>query len=316
MTQPIRVGLIGLGNMGRNHLRVLSLLKGVDIAALHDADTAKLQEIAAAQSLYAASDLDAFFKTPMDAVVVASPTSTHADVYKRIPDAIKHVFIEKPMAGSLEDAEDIAMHAATIGRHVQVGYIERFNPAAQQLKRVINASDGLVSIDLTRTNKLSARISDVDVVTDLMIHDIDLALHIAGPVKAVSAYGIIQNGLVALASATLVHTGGSFSRIQASRMTEKKIRRIEATCHDLYVDCDLTRKEVILHRQSQIMHKGGEYTINAQHEEIEVRAQEPLLLEVQNFIENCRGFDVPVPSARDDVAAMRICQDIQKQIYT
>ena len=179
----------------------------------------------------------------------------------------------------------------------------------------LDKSAQVISIDFTRTNKLSSRITDVDVVTDLMIHDIDLALFLNGPVRSVAAHGVAQGQMIDFASALLTHENGRFSRIQASRITEKKIRTIQATCVDMYVDCELVRKELLIHRQSETQQQdGGPYTISAVEQTIEVRQQEALLTELQTFVAFCHAQDVEVPTAADGLQASNICDQIQKAV--
>jgi predicted dehydrogenase len=316
VTKTANIGLIGLGNMGRNHLRVLSMLKGVNLSFIYDQDHTAAARLAATHNVPTFDTLAKCLQQPLDGVVICTPTSTHNDMLKAAATSARHVFVEKPMGATLAQAQEMAAFAQSGGIHLQVGYIERFNTAVQQLKQVLETSGGVVSIDFTRTNKLSNRITDVDVITDLMIHDIDLALHLNGPVAKVAAHGVVDGGLVALASALLTHTNGTFSRIQASRMTEKKIRKIEATCKNVFVDCELVRKEVVVHRQSELTQQSSDtYTINAMQQNVHVSPQEGLLLELQAFVGNILGGQTAVPTAADDVAAMTVCDQIQKQIY-
>jgi predicted dehydrogenase len=229
---------------------------------------------------------------------------------------VRNIFVEKPLADTLENAEAVARFVADKGVNLQVGFIERFNPAVQSLKQVLDKSERVISIDFTRTNKLSARITDVDVVTDLMIHDIDLALYLNGPARSVAAHGFAHGKMIDFASALITHENGRFSRIQASRITEKKMRLIEATCVDMFVDCELLRKEIIISRQSEIRQAEGQpYTISAVQEAIEVRPQEALLSELQAFVASCRGqASTENPGVQDGLAAMQICEDIQKVV--
>ena len=167
-----------------------------------------------------------------------------------------------------------------------------------------------------RTNKLSSRITDVDVVTDLMIHDIDLALHLNGPVSTVSAHGVASGPMIDFASALLTHANGRFSRIQASRITDQKMRRIQATCRDMFVDCELLRKEITISRQSEVEQRAGEpYRITAITEAVEVLPREALLLELQAFVRSISGEETPGrPKADEGVAAMVICDEIRRSI--
>lgn len=315
MSKTIRVGLIGVGKMGQNHLRILSMLKGVELAFIHDANLAAADKLATAYGVKAVDNpFDHLENT--DAVVIASPTVTHSDVVKKVGKKVHNIFVEKPLSATLAEAEELAAFAQAADLNIQVGFIERFNPAVQATKRVLNRSGKVISIDFTRTNKLSARITDVDVVTDLMIHDIDLAMYMNGPVRTVEAHGMAQGSMIDFASALLTHTNGSFSRIQASRVTEKKMRMIQATCNDMFVDCDLLRKEIIISRQSEIRQVEGEpYTIGALEESIEVRPQEALLSEHQAFIASCRGNESDDrPGVQAGLDAMIVCDQIQKAV--
>jgi predicted dehydrogenase len=313
--KPLRVGLIGLGRMGQNHLRILSMLKGVELAFVADADAAVAGRHGAAHSVPGVSSLSDVLDSA-DAIVICTPTVTHADYIRMVANKVRNIFVEKPLADTLEEAKRVACFATEKGLNLQVGFIERFNPAVQSLKHVLEKSERVISIDFTRTNKLSGRITDVDVVTDLMIHDIDLALYLNGPARSVAAHGFAHGTMVDFASALITHNNGRFSRIQASRITEKKMRLIEATCVDMFVDCELLRKEIIISRQSEIRQAEGQpYTIAGIQEAIEVRPQEALLSELQAFVASCHGQRlVELPGVHDGLAAMQICDDIQKAV--
>lgn len=312
--KSIKVGLIGLGKMGQNHLRVLSMLKSVELVFVYDVNQEHAACLANNFNVIAAQDLDSILPN-VEAVVICAPTVTHADHIRLAAKYVKNIFVEKPLTDTLSEAKAILTLAIEFNLNIQVGFIERFNPAVVQMKKVLDKSHQVVSIDLTRTNKLSSRITDVDVVTDLMIHDIDLALHLNGPVKTVAAHGIRDGGMIEFASALLTHDNGRFSRILASRITEKKIRSIQATCTDMFVDCDLLRKEIIILRQSELRQSEGEpYSISALEETVEVRPQEALLSELQAFIASCNGEKNIIPNVNDGLNAMHICDQIQNAV--
>ena len=312
--RPVRIGLIGVGSMGRNHLRVLSMLKGVDIVFIHDRDTALAANLAEANGAVTGPELEPLLNR-IDAAIICTPTVTHGDYLRRVAEQVSNIFVEKPLARDLAETRDLVDLAAARGLNVQVGFIERFNPAVEQLRRVLGESRQVISIDFTRTNKLSSRITDVDVVTDLMIHDIDLALHLNGPVIDVSAHGLAEGSMINFASALLTHANGRFSRIQASRVTEKKIRTIQATCMDMFVDCELVRKELLINRQSEIrQHDGGPYTISAIEQTIEVRQEEALLSELRAFVAMCQNGQAQGPGPRDALLAADICEQVQRAV--
>lgn len=310
----LKVGLIGLGKMGQNHLRVLSILKGVELAFVSDVDAALAARIGAGLGVPGVVNPEDVLSLA-SAVIICTPTVTHADYIRLVAGKVKNIFVEKPLADNLVEAQAVAEFVEREGLNLQIGFIERFNPAVQGLKTVLEKSERVISIDFTRTNKLSARITDVDVVTDLMIHDIDLALYLNGPARSVSAHGFAHEKMIDFASALITHENGRFSRIQASRITEKKMRLIEATCVDMFVDCELLRKEIIISRQSEIHQDPGRpYTISALQESIEVRPQEALLMELQAFVASCSGGTSASPGFRDGLDAMRICDEIQRAV--
>lgn len=311
----LKVGLIGLGNMGRNHLRVLSMLKGFELAFVADGNAEIAALAGEAYGIPGVVDARGLL-AHVDAVVICTPTVTHGDYIRLASEHVRHIFVEKPLAATLEEARDIAAFAKANNLNVQVGFIERFNPAVQSLKTVLDRTARVISLDFTRTNKVSSRITDVDVVTDLMIHDIDLALYLNGPAKTVVAHGFAQGSMIDFASALITHENGQFSRIQASRVTDKKIRQIEATCVDMFVDCDLLRKEILISRQAEVREGGGlPYAITAIQETVAVAPQEALLSELQAFMVSIRQpGSVEVPGVVAGVEAMEICAKIQAAV--
>lgn len=311
---PLKAGLIGLGRMGQNHLRVLSMLNSVDLRFVFDTDHETARRVGAAAGVAAVETLEEGL-AEVDAVIIATPTSTHEEYIRRASEHVRNLFVEKPLTDRLDNSIAIAGLARERGLNIQVGFIERFNPAVDQMKRLLDRSEQVVSVDFVRTNKLSSRITDVDVVTDLMIHDIDLALYLNGKAKAVSAHGLAQDGMIDFASALVTHENGRFSRIQASRVTDKKMRSIQATCRDMFIDCELLRKEITLSRQTEVEQRPGEpYRIVAIEETLEVRPLEALLVELQAFVARTRGDFGGSPGIDDALAAMEICEQIRHAI--
>lgn len=310
-----KIGLIGLGSMGKNHLRILSMLKEAELVFISDLNTAAANSLAAAHGTRAVSDPFAALDT-VDAVVICTPTATHADYIHRIGKSVRNIFVEKPLAATVDEARKVKDFVDANDLNLQVGFIERYNPAVQGLRDVLEKSERVISVDFTRTNKLSARITDVDVVIDLMIHDIDLALYLNGPARSVAAHGFAHGDIIDFASTLITHENGRFSRIQASRITEKKMRKIEATCIDMFVDCELLRKEILITRQSEIVQAEGQpYKITATQEAVEVRSQEALLSELQAFIASCTihpGDDHP--NAKAGLLALEIANTVRKEV--
>lgn len=312
--KPIRVGILGLGNMGKNHLRILSMLRSVDIAYIHDRDSGCLAAMADKYNVRALAEVPDDFED-VDALFVLTPTSTHADYIERALPHARNIFVEKPITQSLASTRALTQHIQAAGVPVQVGFIERFNPAVHVLKGLTSGSSGIINIDFSRTSKTSSRINDVDVITDLMIHDIDLAIHLNGPVRRVVAHGKAESDFVDFASATFVHESGAQSRLLASRITEKKRRLIEATCEDKFISCDLLRKEVFVNTQSFASKSKSHYVVTSTEETVLVSQQEALLNEINEFIEACGSGDFSkVPTSTDSLAVMELAEEIHHQI--
>lgn len=316
MNNMLKVGLLGLGNMGQNHLRVLSMLKGVQLEFIYDIDTEKAALLASQYSVRSTDNLERDMQG-LDAVVIATPTNTHYEYALLASKYVKRMFIEKPITDSLEKAIELQRIFEEKGITVQVGYIERFNPAVVEMKKILGRSKKVVNVEFTRTNKVSSRITDVDVILDLMIHDIDLALHLNGDVKDVFAYGSLENDMIVFACAILTHQNGRFSRITASRITEKRIRTIYATCEDMFVDCNLLKKEIYINKQS-VIQAYDEFKLMSVEETVDVSRQEALLSELMIFLTgslNGKAVDsANIPDMQSAIKSMRVANQIQTMI--
>lgn len=309
MIGSTRIGIIGLGRMGLNHARVLSTMKSAELVAVYDVDPDRTQEVSERFSTVACQSADDVFDH-VDALIVASPTVSHADYVRAAAGRVDSIFVEKPLTEALASSQDLAALAVRHNIRLQVGFIERYNPALQQLSKLLQASTRVISVDFVRTNRVSERITDVDVVTDLMIHDLDLALYLNGPVAGIFADGVKRGDMIEFANATLRHENGRTSRVQASRITDRKARQIEATCADSFVECDLLRREIVVSRQAKVEQKPGEpYRITAINERIEVQPQEALLAELQAFISRDHA-----PGPADAVRAIELCEEIRSLI--
>ncbi len=312
MNNIVKIGLLGVGKMGQNHLRNLAMLKQVDISFIYDFDKSVCEKLSKQYGVKVSEDLESDLQN-VDGVVIVTPTFTHADYIKQVSKYVKNIFVEKPLTDTFESSIEIVKLAKEKGLNIQVGFIERYNSAVVALEKVIKNSDHIINIDFSRTNKVSSRITDVDVVIDLMIHDLDLALYINGKPKKIEAHGYIKENMIEYARAIITHENGSFSNVVASRITEKRIRHISATCDDMYIDCNLLSKEVFVNKQT-IEQYLENVSISSKEETIDVRPQEGLLLELIDFVRLCQGENVSVPNENDGLLAMEVANEIQKQI--
>jgi predicted dehydrogenase len=309
-----RLSIIGLGNMGKNHLRVLSMLEGATVTKIFDTNEAELQLLSKQYGVPYTLDVEEAIDDT-DAVILVTPTSTHFDYFKLCAGKVKNILVEKPLAETYAQALEIKKLADKNGMFLQCGFIERFNPAVAELKKILQ-SKKVINIDFFRTNRLSARVTDVDVVLDLMIHDIDLALYLNGPVESIGAFGSKENGSIAFSSALLKHSNGSASRLIASRMTEKKMRTIQVTATDSYIDVDLLRRDLFVHRQSSVSRDTeSAYEISSTIQQVEVKPREALVEELKAFIDGCNGdFSTEIPCVNEGSEAQRICHLILEKI--
>jgi predicted dehydrogenase len=307
----VKVGVIGVGNMGQRHCRVYSSLPQARLVGVCDIAPEVGARIARQYGVPFYASVDRLL-SHVDAVSIATPTALHYDLAMRCLARGVHVLIEKPITDSPEQAEALAQAAAASGLVVQAGHIERFNPTYLELKAVLKDVT-ILAINLRRLSAYAGSNTDVDVILDLMIHDLDLALDLLGQEPtAVDAYGLTAfSGAVDHAVAHLWVDAGPLVTITASRVTEQKIRAIEVTAAEAYLEGDLLNKTISVHR-----HTIGQYLSNHQRgvkyrqegiiERIHVPMFEPLLLELEHFVECVLHRQPPRVPIGDAVKALRL----------
>jgi predicted dehydrogenase len=309
--KKIRIGVIGLGKMGKHHLNTLSLLNSVEVKFVSDLDNKKNNN----KNFLFTKNPFSLLKE-VDAVIIATPTSTHFDIIKKIGKKVKNIFVEKPLAHNFSEAKKIINLVKKNKINLRVGFIERFNPAIEGLLKIIKKNQKIISFDFTRTNPLSSRIKDVDVVIDLMVHDIDLAILFNGNVKFINSYGYKKLGKIFYVTAILWHENGVLSRILTSRITQKKIRLINVVIENKYIECDLLKKEIYINKNTKVKNYGKKNFIYKNFSEvIEISPQEALLSELLAFISSCRGLNSKhLANHLHSYEVMRVCTKIQNEI--
>jgi predicted dehydrogenase len=312
--KPTRIGVIGVGMMGERHCRVYSNLRGAELVGVFDASPGRGREVADKYETR-------FFETPsvllreVDAVTIATPTQFHFDLAVEALNAGVHVLVEKPMTYTLEQGERLVEAARASGLVMQVGHIERFNPAYIELKNVTDELP-LVAIMIRRQNSYDASNTDVDVIFDLMIHDIDLLLNLVGlPVEGVTAYGqSTHSGAIDHAVANFRFRDGPIATLIASRITQAKVRSIDITARNVTVEGDLLNKSLAIHRRVFGEYVSAKYRQESVIERIHIPVFEPLMLELQHFIgciQEKRRPDVP---AEDGLRAMLFATQIAEAV--
>lgn len=316
MNGQLKVGVIGVGRMGARHCRVYSNMRKVHLFGVSDKNPEIGVKVARMYDV-------PFFKDPdellaqVDAVSLAVPTPLH---YEQAMNCINHgvnVLIEKPIAETVEQAEKLAKAASETGRVVTIGHIERFNPAYIELKNVVEGMD-VITFDLRRLSPFEGSNKDVDVVLDLMIHDTNLVLDLIGkdPIS-MHAHGVkVFSENLDHACATLSFPNNILVTMTASRITEQKVRSLNVACRNAYLECDLLNKSILVNRSTtgeyqNANNRGVKYRQESVVEKIFIPGYEPLMLELQHFVDCVMGDCKTEVSANDGLKALKLATDIR-----
>jgi virulence factor len=317
--ENVRFGVVGIGRMGQRHCRVLSNLRKTHFVGVHDQNVEVGNLVAKQFEVEFFPDLDQLLKK-VDAVVLATPTPNHYDQALKCIDGHVHVLVEKPITETLEQAEKLVNLVDSKKLIFQVGHIERFNPAYLELKSVLDELRPM-AINLSRLSPFQGSNKDVDVVLDLMTHDTNLVLDLVGQYpKKVSALGLSAiSGTIDYAVAQLFFKGGPIITMTASRVTEEKVRKIDVTCQEVFIECDLMGKSILAHRSTigeflNAQKRGVKYRQESIVERINVPTFEPLFLELQHFSECIIENKNPFVTALDGYVALKLAVQIRDTI--
>jgi len=317
LPQPIRIGVIGVGNMGQHHTRVLSLLKDVEMVGVADINVERGLDTASKYRVRFFEDYRDLFPY-VDAVCIAVPTKLHHEVGMTCLKAGIHVLVEKPIAANIAEAESLVNAAAEFQCILQVGHIERFNPAFQELSKVLKTEE-LLALEAHRMSPYSNRANDVSVVLDLMIHDIDLLLELAdSPVVRLTASGsrASDSGYLDYVTANLGFANGIVATLTASKVTHRKIRRIAAHCKNSLTEADFLNNEILIHRQTtaNCMTDYGQvlYRQDGLIEKVHTSNIEPLHAELEHFVNCVRGGNQPSVGGEQALKALRLASQIEQ----
>jgi predicted dehydrogenase len=314
-----RIGLLGAGRMGRNHARVFSTLRYADLVGVYDPATDAARSVAAQYDVAAFESLDALLEQ-VDAVSIATPTPTHFELVKTCLERGLDVFVEKPFTETWMQAQALTKLVEETGRIVQVGHIERFNPAYGELKHVLDNMSPLV-VNFRRLSSYVGSNTDVDVVLDLMVHDLDLALDLAGadPIQIEADGFTVFSGAIDYASVTLRFARWPLLTLTASRVTEQKVRAIDVTALEAYIEGDLLNKSIQVHYRTvgeyiHHNHGGVKYRQESVVERIHVPIAEPLHAELDHFVHCVRTHQQPRVTAEHGLRTLRLAETIREQI--
>jgi predicted dehydrogenase len=309
---PLRVGVVGVGHLGQHHARLYRDLPGCRLEGVVDTDPARASEVAGRHGVEHFTDAAALLGR-VDAVSVAVPTVFHRPVAEPFLEAGVAVLVEKPIAGSLEEADLLIEAARRSGSLLVVGHTERFNPAVQALRARTRAPR---FIECHRLGSFAPRSLDIDVVLDLMIHDIDIVLDMdGGEVKSVDAVGV--NALtprVDIANARLTFASGCVANVTASRISATRTRKIRVFQNDSYLSCDCAERSLEHYRLEA---RGAGERPGIVRESVSLPEDEPLRRELEAFVAAAQGgapFPVTAEAGRGALAvALQVVTRIAEQ---
>ena len=299
----LRAGVAGSGSMGRNHARCYSLIQEIELAAVYDADLKRAQAVAEEFGAKAVDSLEALAKT-CDLASVAVPTIAHLEVGGELMRRGLHVLMEKPIAPSVEEAKQLVEVAEEHDRILQIGHIERFNPVMRELEAKLNHPK---FIESHRLSPFPNRSIDIGVVLDLMIHDLEIILHLVkSPVASIDAVGVpVLMKSEDIANARLRFENGCVANVTASRISPERLRKIRVFQDDGYLSLDYQEQsgEIFWKEEGAI-----------QKAKVEVEKDEPLKLELAAFVESIQEGKTPAVTGKQGADALAIALEITRQI--
>lgn len=326
----VRAGVVGTGSIGRNHARILAELPVCAFTAVFDTNADAAREMASRHGAKACASLEEFAEL-VDAATIATPTPTHFAIGKFLLERGRHVLVEKPITETTADAQALAELAAARGLVLQVGHIERFNPALSALEARLTQPR---FIEVSRLSPYPGRSIEIGVVLDLMIHDLEIILHLVrSQVAQIDAVGVpVLSRGEDIANVRLRFENGCVANLTASRISQEKLRKIRVFQQDAYLSLDYGKQSGYLLRlaregekESTLLGKlfgaATEATIVTEfagqrivREPVEIEQGEPLKRELAAFIECARLGSAPKVGGREATAALELALEITRRV--
>ena len=297
---PLKIGVVGVGVMGSNHARVLSGIPGVQLVGIADPDRKQRDAVARTLGCEAFADIDGLLRSAPDAVSIAAPTHLHHDLALRCISRGIHVLVEKPIAPTVEEGHAIVAAARRAGVTLMVGHVERFNPAVESIRRAIKGQD-ILSIAITRVGPFPPRMSNVGVVIDLAVHDIDLIRWFTDS-EIVEIQPQLSSAVAEREDIALLQfrtASGVLAHINTNWLTPFKARTIHIATRDKYLIADLLTLQVT---ECFGFQADGSYSMR----HLSVGYAEPLRAELLAFAEAIRGGRAPAVTGEEGVASLEI----------
>jgi len=301
--KALRVGVVGVGHIGSNHARLYAELPSVQFTSIYDLDLIRANTIGKKYGLIPAKSLEQFAEM-IDAASIATPTSTHYKVAHALLSRGKHLLVEKPITENTRDASELAELAAREQLVLQVGHVERFNPVLSALEARLTHPR---FIEAHRLSPYPERSTDIGVVLDLMIHDLEIILHLVrSPVQSMEAVGVpVLSRGEDIANARLRFESGCIANITSSRISPERMRKIRVFQEDAYLSLDYQNQSGEIYRRVD-----GRIT----RDKVAVEREEPLKRQLMSFVECASTGNAPRVSGFQATAALELAVEITKRI--
>lgn len=312
----LKMGLIGLGRMGKYHLNLYETIRDIELTALSDVNEEVLNSTLEYNNVAASTDYREILDK-VDAVTVAAPTKYHYEIVKECLLADKHVLVEKPITTNIEEAQELFEIAMERGLTLHIGHVERFNGAVQELKKIVRNP---FLIESRRVGPYDERVKNDSIILDLMIHDIDIILNIVGKdVIDVEAKGSkVYSNLPDFASVNLIFENNAVANIIVSRITQKKDRTLSISQEDTFVFLDYTNQDINIYRKGSSQHIFGERELRYKNEYITERLfvykDNPLMLEIRHFVDCVKGSVVRMIPVEHELRSLKLALKVDEII--
>ena len=301
----IKISVVGLGQMGVNHLNNLLNIKNINLISIYD--KIKRKDLENKYNSKFSENIKKVINNT-DAIIIATPTTTHFKYFLECSKKIKNIFIEKPLVTDIKQFKKILQITKKKKINLKVGYIERYNPTIQLIKKIVKKNK-ILNLDFIRTNNRQNKIKDTNIIFDIMTHDIDLALYLSGDVKKITSSGVKRRNKIKFAISTLEHKNKCITRILSNSECAKRIRTLNITTEKNYISANLLTREIIITK------KNFAKKSNNLEKKIYAPNKNALLEELKDFIKSCKKN--PNNKLLDTFYKNTlICKEIQKQIFS
>ncbi len=324
MTNAVKVAVIGAGVMGRNHLKTYKSLQGVELVGVYDIFPEAAQKAADMFGIKAYHSMEEVAQE-VDAVSVVTTSVTHADVGEFFLNKGIHCLMEKPLATTEEGCQRLINAAKKNNVTLLVGHIEQFNPAVEQMHKILSNSGKIRALTAQRMSAASGRITDVDVAMDLMIHDVEVVMSLVkSEVKNVHVAAVKTPDHPAgkdYITALLEFENGVIADLTASRITQARVRTLTVTTDTNYIDMDFINQSINVHTQGRMPYVNQEeipdwmnYGLKGSVEQLFIPTNQPLQAELTHFISCVNGQSTPRITGEDALSALRVLWKIEEKL--